>query len=196
MTVPQAVAGTVVGRALRLESDGMEELRMPGCVSIADRHETSAEVALVKFHTLFLPKLSESPLGDGRYCQPPHHSTSSRRASKSFITSTNMSLVMSFPRFLLALRILATQANKAFIASRGGIAAESSRGPSCRFEIARHEPTSHEPVSLFMLLHAVDPLRRGRILSCPRRRLFPRAGLDHRQRLGHVVDVLRPPLLN
>ena len=38
-----------------------KELRMPGCVSIADSDEHTAEVALVKFHTVFLPELSERP---------------------------------------------------------------------------------------------------------------------------------------
>ena len=40
-----------------------KELRMPGCVSIADGDEHTAEVTLVKFLTIFLPELSEGPLG-------------------------------------------------------------------------------------------------------------------------------------
>ena len=57
--------GTVVGRTLGLESDDTEELRMPECVRIADRHEHTADVELVKNHPMFLPELSESPLGGG-----------------------------------------------------------------------------------------------------------------------------------
>ena len=34
--------GTVFGRTLGLESDGMEEPMMPGCVSIANCHEHTA----------------------------------------------------------------------------------------------------------------------------------------------------------
>ena len=41
------------------------KLRMPGCVRIADSDEHTAESALVKFHTTFLPVLSEGPLGVG-----------------------------------------------------------------------------------------------------------------------------------
>ena len=37
------------GQAPELESDGTEELRVPECVRIADRHEHTAESALVKF---------------------------------------------------------------------------------------------------------------------------------------------------
>ena len=51
------------GRTLGLESDGIEELRMPECVSIADCDEHTAEVAMVKFVSIFLPELSEGPLG-------------------------------------------------------------------------------------------------------------------------------------
>ena len=40
-----------------------KELRMPGCVSIADSDEHSVEVAMVKFVSIFLPELSEGPLG-------------------------------------------------------------------------------------------------------------------------------------
>ena len=40
---------------------------MPECVRIADRHKHAAEVALVKFHAIFLPELSESPLGFGLF---------------------------------------------------------------------------------------------------------------------------------
>ena len=40
-----------------------KELRMPGCVSIADSDEHTAEVAMVKFVSIFLPELSEGPLG-------------------------------------------------------------------------------------------------------------------------------------
>ena len=58
-------AGTVVGQTLELESDGTEDLRVPGCASISDRHEHTAEDALVEFHTIFLPKLLEGPLGVG-----------------------------------------------------------------------------------------------------------------------------------
>ena len=35
------------------------------CNSIADCHEYTAVVALVKFRTIFLPELSEDPLGAG-----------------------------------------------------------------------------------------------------------------------------------
>ena len=35
------------------------------CNCIADCHEHTAEVALVKFGTIFLPELSEDPLGVG-----------------------------------------------------------------------------------------------------------------------------------
>ena len=40
-----------------------KELRMPGCVSIADSDEHTAEVAMVKFVSIFLPELLEGPLG-------------------------------------------------------------------------------------------------------------------------------------
>ena len=42
-----------------------EEVRMIEFVRIADRHEHTAESALVKYHTTFLPELSEGPLGVG-----------------------------------------------------------------------------------------------------------------------------------
>ena len=46
IAMPQAVTrdsrGTVFGQPLRLERDGMEELMMPGCVSIANCHEHTA----------------------------------------------------------------------------------------------------------------------------------------------------------
>ena len=38
---------------------------MPGWVPIADRPEHNAEDALVEFHTIFLPKLSEGTLDVG-----------------------------------------------------------------------------------------------------------------------------------
>ena len=40
-----------------------KELRMPGCVSHADSDEHSAEVAMVKFVSIFPPELSEGQLG-------------------------------------------------------------------------------------------------------------------------------------
>ena len=47
ITVPWAVnrdsRGTVFGQPLRLESDGTEELMMPGCVSIANCQEHTAD---------------------------------------------------------------------------------------------------------------------------------------------------------
>ena len=46
-----------------------KELRMPGCVSIADSDEHTAEVALVNLLTIFLPEVSEDPLGVARYIQ-------------------------------------------------------------------------------------------------------------------------------
>ena len=55
----------------RLASDGTEELRIRECVSIADRHELTAEVALARYHTIFLPELSKGPVGVGRSCRPP-----------------------------------------------------------------------------------------------------------------------------
>ena len=63
--VSDAVPAETRLQALEFEIDGAEQLRMPGCVSIADchEHENSAEVALVKFHTLILPKLSEKHTG-------------------------------------------------------------------------------------------------------------------------------------
>ena len=48
-----------------------KDLRMTGCVNIAHSDEHTAEDSMVKFHTLFLPELSENPLGVGRSCQPP-----------------------------------------------------------------------------------------------------------------------------
>jgi len=50
---------------LGLKSDCTEELRMPGCVWIDNRHEHTAEVVPATFHTVFLPKLSEGRLGVG-----------------------------------------------------------------------------------------------------------------------------------
>ena len=43
--------GTVFGRALRLESDGIEKLRAPGCVRISVRRAHSAEDAVAVFHS-------------------------------------------------------------------------------------------------------------------------------------------------
>ena len=40
-----------------------KELRMPGCVSLADSDEHSAEVPMVTFVSIFLPELTEGPLG-------------------------------------------------------------------------------------------------------------------------------------
>ena len=45
-----------------LERDGIEELKMPECVHIANRREHAAEVALLRFHVIFLPEPSEGPL--------------------------------------------------------------------------------------------------------------------------------------
>ena len=61
----QVNSGTVFGQALGLESDGTEELRMPGCVSIADHHENPAEVALVK--------MCQQPLSNTRWMMGGHH---------------------------------------------------------------------------------------------------------------------------
>ena len=47
---------------LELESDGTEELKMPECVRIADRHEHTAEVAPVRFLTCF-QRCRERPCG-------------------------------------------------------------------------------------------------------------------------------------
>ena len=61
--MPQAVTdsrGTLFDQPLRLESDGMEEPMIPGCVSIANCHEhTAGEVP-------FLLELSKGMLGVGR----------------------------------------------------------------------------------------------------------------------------------
>ena len=43
------MAPCVTDQTLGLESDGTEELRMPECVRIADRHEHTAEVIPVKY---------------------------------------------------------------------------------------------------------------------------------------------------
>ena len=39
----------------------LQELRMPGCVRIADCDEHTAEAALTKSHTKFRPEFSEGP---------------------------------------------------------------------------------------------------------------------------------------
>ena len=57
--------GTAFGQALWFERDGTGQLRMPGCVWIVNRHEPTAEVMPAKFHTVFLPKLTEGTLGVG-----------------------------------------------------------------------------------------------------------------------------------
>ena len=53
--MPQAVTresrGTVFGQPLRLESDGMEELGMPGCLRIANRDE-QPELSVLSIRTL------------------------------------------------------------------------------------------------------------------------------------------------
>ena len=46
-----------------LECDGIEELKVPECVRIANRREHAAEVTLLRFHAIFLPEPSEGPLG-------------------------------------------------------------------------------------------------------------------------------------
>ena len=58
--------GTVVGRTLGLESDDTEELRMPECVRIADRHEHTADVELVYNHPYFFQSCQKAHwvLGD------------------------------------------------------------------------------------------------------------------------------------
>ena len=52
ITVPCAVTpvnrGTVLGQTLELEIDATEQMRMPGCVSVADSHELTAELAQVR----------------------------------------------------------------------------------------------------------------------------------------------------
>ena len=48
---------------MRLECDGIEELVVPECVRIANRREHVAEVALLRFHAIFLLEPSEGPLG-------------------------------------------------------------------------------------------------------------------------------------
>ena len=65
-----------------------------------------------------------------------------------------------------------------------------------RLEFASHEWTSHELVTFCILCHAVDPLRRGRNLSCPGRCLSPRAAFEHLQRVNHAIHFvgsLSPP---
>ena len=62
--------GTTFGQAPGLESDGTEELRMPECVRIADRHEHTVEFALEKFHTT-LPPAVGWPTGRRMICQTP-----------------------------------------------------------------------------------------------------------------------------
>ena len=50
-------------QTMRLECDGIEELKVPECVRIANRREHVAEVALLRFHAIFLLEPSEGPLG-------------------------------------------------------------------------------------------------------------------------------------
>ena len=50
-------------QTMGLESYGIEELKVPECVRIANRREHVAEVALLRFHAIFLPEPSEGPLG-------------------------------------------------------------------------------------------------------------------------------------
>ena len=59
------------------------------------------------------------------------------------------------------------------------------------FEIARHKSTSHEFTTVVVLLHSVDPFRRGRGLACFQRRFVPRTKLEHPKRLDLVVSL--PP---
>ena len=40
----------------------MEELKVPECVRIANRREHAAEVALLRFHAIFLPEPSDSKM--------------------------------------------------------------------------------------------------------------------------------------
>ena len=65
-----------------------------------------------------------------------------------------------------------------------------------KLEVTRHESTSLEFVTFS---HAVDPLRRGRSFSDPRRSLLPRTKHEHRQRLNHDIhglfSIFSPPTL-